>query len=59
VVVDGRVLGVWRRSLGKPGAAIELALFRSVSRATRTAIDEAAERYASFPAAPLAAVITA
>ncbi|HMG22976.1 MAG TPA: crosslink repair DNA glycosylase YcaQ family protein, partial [Kofleriaceae bacterium] len=59
VVVDGRVLGVWRRSLGKPGVTIELGLFGSVSRGTRTAIDEAAERYASFLAAPLAAVMTA
>jgi len=59
VVVDGRVLGVWRRSLGKAGVAIEFRLFGTADRRARTAVGEAAERYATFVGAPLASVMTA
>lgn len=53
VVIDGHVAGVWRRTLGRGGVSIELVLFGPVSRRARTAISDAAERYAAFVAAPL------
>jgi hypothetical protein len=48
VVVDGRVVGTWRRSLGRAGVMIELALFAKPATADRARIVEAAERYAAF-----------
>jgi hypothetical protein len=53
VVVDGRVVGRWRRSVTRAGVAIEVTLFVARGRA---AITEAAERYAAFVACPLVGV---
>jgi hypothetical protein len=54
VVVDGRVAGVWRRTLDKAGLAIEISWLTRTTRAARAAVAEAAERYARFLATPLA-----
>ncbi len=48
VLLDGRVVGTWRRELAKSRVRIALDLFGKTSRAERAAIDEAAERYAAF-----------
>ncbi len=48
VVVDGRVVGTWRRTLGRAGVTIELALFAKPAPADRDRITSAAERYAAF-----------
>lgn len=45
VVVDGRVVGTWKRARGKGAVAIAVT---PVVRAPRAAIEEAAARYAAF-----------
>ena len=48
VVLGGRVVGTWRRSLGRAGVTIELALFAKPASPDRDRIASAAERYAAF-----------
>ncbi len=48
VVLDGRVVGTWRRELGRRAVAIEVELFGSASPAVREAIFQAAQRYGDF-----------
>jgi len=49
IVLGGRVVGTWRRSLERRGAVtIALAPFAPADRRAREAIAEAAERYAAF-----------
>jgi hypothetical protein len=48
VVIDGRVVGTWRRTLARSSVAIALDAFGKVTRAQRRAIAIAAARYASF-----------
>jgi hypothetical protein len=52
VVVDGKVIGSWKRKVSKKGVAIETRLWRKVTKAEQTAIDEAADRYAAFIGQP-------
>jgi len=53
VVVDGRVVGGWRRTTGKGGAVIEMTLAGPLSAATRTRLRAAAERYGRFLGLPV------
>jgi hypothetical protein len=48
VVIDGRVVGTWRRTLARSSVAIALAPFGKLTRVERRAIAVAAARYASF-----------
>jgi hypothetical protein len=48
IVINGRVAGIWKGSLRRKGALVELRLFRRCTRNERLAIDEAAERYGEF-----------
>jgi hypothetical protein len=49
IVVGGRVVGSWRRALGRRGTVtIALAPFGKASARARSPIGEAAERYAAF-----------
>jgi hypothetical protein len=48
VVVSGRVVGVWRRTLGRGVVTIALSLFGNPARVERARIDAAAERYGAF-----------
>lgn len=63
VVVDGEVIGTWRRSFvgagDAAGVAIELRPFHPWERRARTAVAAAAERYAAFLALPLVRLATA
>jgi len=45
-LVDGSVAGAWRYDDGK----VELELWTRIDRATRTAVDDEAERLAAFHA---------
>jgi hypothetical protein len=54
VVVDGRVIGSWRRRLVRAGVAVEREPFGRWDRGTRAQVDEAVERYAAFLGLPLA-----
>jgi hypothetical protein len=48
VVIDGNVVGTWRRDLGRKGVRIAVSLWEAVPRAGRDDIRAAAERYAAF-----------
>jgi hypothetical protein len=48
VVVDGQIIGSWRRELGRSGVGIRVALFQRCSSVQRKAVEAAAERYAGF-----------
>ena len=52
VVVDGKVIGSWKRSFSKKGVAIETRLWRKITKVEQAAIDEAADRYAAFIGQP-------
>ena len=47
-VIDGRVVGTWKRTLGKQAVAITVRPFRGLRGPERDAIIAAAERYAAF-----------
>ncbi len=53
VVVDGRVVGIWRRRRTKPGVTVTPSLFRSLSVRERSALDDAANDYARFLGVPV------
>ncbi len=48
VVLNGRVIGTWRRTLARAAVAIELDLFEEPARRGSTAITAAARRYGAF-----------
>lgn len=48
VVIDGRLVGTWRRQFKKNSVIITLNPFTPLSRAQRRAIDEAAEKYGHY-----------
>jgi hypothetical protein len=51
IVVEGRVVGRWKRTLTRASAVVALMPFAPLSRAQRRAVGEAAERYAAFTGA--------
>jgi hypothetical protein len=58
VLVDGRVAGGWRRTLGKRAVSIELRLLRPLSPAEKKGLHAAAERYGRFLGLPVSVVET-
>lgn len=48
VVVNGRVVGTWRRRLKKDAVSVDMKLLRDLNAADRQALDAAVERYAAF-----------
>jgi hypothetical protein len=48
IVLDGRVIGTWRRTLGRHTVAVELDLFETPTRAEARAMADAAQRYGAF-----------
>lgn len=52
IVVDGRVVGTWKRSIGKASIAIVPSPFTALNKAGQRAFAEAAERYAAFMGLP-------
>jgi hypothetical protein len=59
VLVDGRVAGGWRRTLGKGAVSIELALLRPLTPAEKERLHAAAERYGRFLGLPARVVTSA
>jgi hypothetical protein len=53
IVIDGQVVGMWRRSIVKQRLRIEPRWFNPPSRREATAFTEAAERYTAFVGLPL------
>lgn len=48
IVVDGQVVGVWKRTLERGSVLIATSMFRSLTKAEQLAVDGAAERYKRF-----------
>ena len=48
IVVNGKVMGIWKRTIGKTKVDIELIPFAPLSMVNQTAIATAAKRYARF-----------
>jgi Winged helix DNA-binding domain len=48
VVLDGRVIGTWKRTLGRETVAIEIDLFEAPARAASSVIEDASRRYGNF-----------
>jgi len=48
IVANGKVIGIWKRVIGKTKVDIELIPFQPLSKANQTAIAMAAKRYAKF-----------
>jgi hypothetical protein len=53
IVVDGQVVGVWKRALNKAALAITLSPFAKLKRAEMRAVAEAADRYGRFLGSPV------
>jgi hypothetical protein len=53
IVLDGRIVGTWKRILKKSEVLIELAPFRDFTKAEDQAIINAAERYGKFLGLPV------
>jgi hypothetical protein len=53
VVIDGELVGGWRRELGKTHVRVQVALLRRPSRAEQRELKAAAQRYADFVALEL------
>ncbi|MEP7188491.1 MAG: crosslink repair DNA glycosylase YcaQ family protein [Roseiflexaceae bacterium] len=61
VVVDGQVVGTWKRALKKDAVVIETDIFAALSNAESQAVATAIDRYAAFlqlPALPAGASAT-
>ena len=54
IVVDGRVVGTWKRSIGKSSVEFAAFAFTTLNKAERRAFNEAAQRYAAFVGLPAA-----
>ena len=48
IVIDGRVVGSWKRSLEGKSVRITLNYFRRISKAERQLVADAADRYGAF-----------
>jgi hypothetical protein len=54
VVLDGRVVGTWKRTLKREAVVVETSLWTMLSRVERRALDAAAHRYGDFLGLPAA-----
>jgi hypothetical protein len=48
VLVDGKVMGIWKRSLGTDSVSIDVAPFRALRRGEQAPLKRAMKRYAAF-----------
>lgn len=48
IVANGKIIGIWKRTVGKTKVDIELTPFQSLSKVNHAAISTAAKRYAKF-----------
>lgn len=47
-LVDGRIVGTWRRTLQRDSVVVEIAVLRKLTREERRAVSESAEHYGDF-----------
>jgi hypothetical protein len=52
IVVDGEVIGTWKRIMRRDGVAITRSLFRPLEKGEERLVSDAEERYATFVGAP-------
>ncbi len=57
IVVDGEVVGLWRRTLAAKTAKLELRPFEPLSEPTLAALSQAVERYSAFLAKPVTVAV--
>ena len=53
IVVDGRIVGTWKRTLSRASVVIETNPFRRLTRAEKGAVFEAAQKYGRFQDLPV------
>jgi hypothetical protein len=53
ILLDGRIIGTWRRTFQKKAVEVEMSLFEPVGEAGKQAINEAAQRLAAFLEVPV------
>lgn len=58
VVIDGQVVGTWKRALKKKTLALTVSPFAPLNKASKQAIEAAAEPYGRFMGAPVALSIS-
>jgi len=56
VVIDGQIVGTWKRTITKNSVTIEPNFFKRLTPAERQAVEIAAQRYAQFVGLPLVSV---
>ena len=56
MLLDGRVVATWTRTLGRAGIRVAVASLGALTPAQRRAIGAAAERYAGFLGQPIAGI---
>jgi hypothetical protein len=54
VVVDGQIVGTWRRTLNKEAVVVEISSFTRLTKAEQRAVLAAAQRYGEFLDLPVA-----
>ena len=54
VILDGRVVGTWKRTLGGKSVTVETTFFQRLTKSDREAVAAEAERYSKFVELPLA-----
>lgn len=57
IVIDGRVVGIWKRTLRKNSVVIEPSPFSALNKAEERAFVEAAEQYGTFLKLPVAVML--
>jgi hypothetical protein len=55
--VDGQLLGLWRRDVGRAGITAHVRLLRPVNARQRREIEAAFTRYATFAGVPVTVVL--
>ena len=48
MLLDGRMTGSWRRSVGRSGVALEVVAYRTLTKGERAALDDTVARHAQF-----------
>jgi hypothetical protein len=48
VIVDGRIVGTWRRTLKRDSVVVEIAVLRRLTRKERRAVSQSAKHYGDF-----------
>ena len=58
ILLDGRLIGHWRREFDKKTVVVEASLYRPLNRTETRALEAAVERYGNFEGAPTRLIIT-